>query len=236
MRKGKDNIAIIDYGLGNLFSIQHALRFVGLDAEVTSSRRFIAQADAVILPGVGAFGDAMNALNRLELVKPIQDAAEDGKLLLGICLGMQLLFSESHEFGIHQGLDIIPGKVVRLKSHFNNSCRFKVPQVGWNRVYCVDNSHNNSDFSANNTWRNSLLEGLSNGTFMYFVHSYFPVPEDDDVVLGKTLYGNIEFCSAIMRKNVHAFQFHPERSGVNGLKVYQKIFNKLKNIGEENDG
>jgi glutamine amidotransferase len=228
MGKGKHNIAIVDYGLGNLFSIRHALEFVDLDAEVTSSIGFIAEADAVILPGVGAFGDAMNALTRLELVKPIQDAADNGKLLVGICLVMQFLFSESHEFGVHKGLDIIKGNVVRFKNHSENFDRFKVPQVGWNRVYETDNFVSEFDENAPvSSWENSLLEGLPNGAFMYFVHSYFTVPEDDSVTLGRTVYANTEFCSAIMKENVYAFQFHPERSGINGLKVYQNINKKL---------
>jgi len=214
----KPKAAIVDYGVGNLFSVKHACEKVGLEAVITFSKQEILNADGVILPGVGAFGDAMESLKRLDLVGVLKEVAESSKPLIGICLGMHLLMTESHEFGYCQGLDVIKGSVIRFTNPPDALWKkLKVPHVGWNRIY-------RSSVKVNGkAWMNSALEGLKDGEFMYFVHSFYVVPEDPGVVLSKTSYGQIEFCSSFQYKNILAFQFHPERSGVRGLNIYEKI-------------
>lgn len=206
--------AVVDYGLGNLYSVKLACDHAGLSASITSDRAEIERADAVILPGVGAFGDAMSALRRLDLVEVIQHAAAAGVPLFGICLGAQLLLTESHEFGIHRGLDIIPGEVVRLKNPLAEGQRLKVPHVGWNAI------RRPAVAEASDPWQAGPLCGLPDGTYVYFVHSYILCPTDSGDIHSLTRYGDAEFCSAIQRKNVFATQFHPERSGVAGLDIY----------------
>jgi glutamine amidotransferase len=211
--------AIIDYGLGNLYSVKHACAYAGLPAIITSSKQEILAADAVILPGVGAYGDAMSTLRNLDLVSVLRDIATSPKPLVGICLGVQLLMTESYEFGQHKGLGIIEGPVVRFSDPKEDNRRLKIPQIGWNSIYSTE--PNNA--SKQSCWDNTLLEGVANGEHMYFVHSYIVQPQDSSVVLSTSRYGNIEFCSSLQYKNVFACQFHPERSGVEGLKIYQNL-------------
>ena len=206
-------VAIVDYGMGNLFSVQQACQSVGLLPAITSSAREILDADAVILPGVGAFGDAMATLSQLGLVEVLRQVAGSGKPLLGVCLGMQLLMTESHEFGRHQGLGLIEGEVVRFETPRDGSTILKVPQVGWNRIFRP----------AHGSWEQSCLEELRDGTFMYFVHSFYPKPVDPGVVLAVSRYGHIEFCSSLRHGNIMACQFHPERSGPQGLRIYRNV-------------
>jgi imidazole glycerol-phosphate synthase subunit HisH len=211
----KPRVAIVDYGMGNLFSVKHACEHEGLHASITSSRQEILNADAVILPGVGAFGDAMARLMRLELVNTLQAVAGSAKPLMGICLGMQLLMAESLEFGRHAGLNIIPGKVVRFENPPDPNVVLKVPHVSWNHLY--------RSKTAADPWRGSLLDGLQSGVFMYFVHSFYVKPEDEKVVIATTWYGNTEFCSALSYRNIFACQCHPERSGTRGLEIYRNL-------------
>jgi glutamine amidotransferase len=210
----KSTVAIIDYGLGNLFSIQKACEQVGLAAIITADKEEIMNAACLILPGVGAFGDAMLALNRLDLTQPIQDFVQTNKPVLGICLGLQLLFTESNEFGDHRGLDIIQGEVRRLPNDQHSETPLKVPQVGWNRIYISENGRaGTDDTGCRDPWSNTLLDGIGNGAFMYFVHSYYVKPLDNTQMLTHTVYGD-----------THFFQFHPERSGPVGLQVYKNLF------------
>jgi glutamine amidotransferase len=218
------DVAIVDYGLGNLFSIQQACRHAGLDATITSSNRQIQRAESIILPGVGAFGDAMAALKRLDLITSLRDAACSGKPLMGICLGLQLLFSTSNEFGKHRGLDIIPGSVQQLNSERYQNRQLKVPQVGWNRIMKPEKKVSTASIDSSlSEWSETILNGIKPGSFMYFVHSYFVVPEDVSTTLTLTDYGDIRFCSGIKRNHIYGFQFHPERSGKNGLKIYENL-------------
>jgi len=216
----KSQVAIIDLGMGNLFSVKHACEYVGLRASITSSRQEIFNADAVILPGVGAFGDAMETLRRLDLVSVLKEIAASPKLLVGICLGMQLLMTESFEFGRHSGLGIIPGTVVRFENPVGPHGALKVPQVCWNRMYRIE--------GLDDSWADSLLYGLANGVFMYFVHSFYVEPEDRSVNIATTQYGDVEFCSALRYRNIFACQSHPERSGPHGLRVYHNLASMLK--------
>jgi glutamine amidotransferase len=216
-------VAIVDYGLGNLFSVKHACAHVGLQAKITSSKEEILEADVVILPGIGAFEDAIAALHNLDLVSPLKDIASSEKILVGICLGMQLLMTESYEFGHHQGLGLIEGPVVRFDIPADSSRVLKVPQVGWNCIYYPDQTNTDS-------WTNSPLTGLSEGEFMYFVHSFYIKPTNPNVVLSTSRYGDIEFCSSLQCGNIFASQFHPERSGGRGLQIYQNIATHAQNV------
>jgi glutamine amidotransferase len=222
---GQSRVAIIDFSLGNMFSVKRACEYVGLQAHITSARKDIETADAVILPGVGAFGDAMATLRRLDLVHLLRDIAASDTPLVGICLGVQLLMTEGHEFGRHQGLGIVSGSVVRFDNPQEDGKILKVPQIGWNRIY---RGKGNPGAGAD-PWDDTLLAGLDEGECMYFVHSYIVQPEDPAVILTTTRYGHIEFCSGLRTGNIFACQFHPERSRSQGLKIYRNLSIKLKN-------
>ena len=199
-------IAIIDYQMGNLRSVQKGFEKVGHEATITSDPAVLARASKVVLPGVGAFGDAMAALQRRKLVDPIRQAVAAGKPFLGICLGLQLLFEVGNEGGRHEGLGILAGEVVR----FELPADFKVPHMGWNQLAIRRPA--------------PLLAGLAEGTHCYFVHSYYVVPKDAEVVATETSYSS-PFCSMIWRDNLFATQFHPEKSQRDGLRM-------LKNFAE----
>ena len=207
-------VAIVDYGLGNLFSVEQACALVGLNSIITNSKKDIIAADAVILPGVGAYGDAMLTLHRLDLVNVLRDIADASKPLVGICLGLQLLMTESYEFGHHKGLGIIEGPVVRFEAPKEKERILKVPQIGWNRIFQPTDGLR---------WYGALLDGIDEGEYMYFVHSYIVQPQESNVILSTSRYGHIEFCSSIQHHNVFACQFHPERSGVKGMKIYHNL-------------
>ena len=211
----RSSAAIVDYGVGNLFSVMHGLRKVGIPAAITSSKDDILAAHMVVVPGVGAFGDAMASLHRLDLVEPLREVAASDQLLVGICLGMQLFMTESHEFGTHRGLNIFPGVVVPFTPSLDDDSRLKVPHVGWTRNYVSGDRPDG--------WSSTPLEGLSEGEYLYFVHSYYAVPEDPGIATSVATYGDKEFCSSIWREGVFGCQFHPERSGSQGLRIYQNL-------------
>ena len=216
MRKPK--VAIVNYHMGNLFSVKHACQNSELDAVITSSKHEIGDADAVILPGVGAFGDAMVTLGQLDLVDILKDIAGSGKPFIGICLGMHLLMTEGFEFGRHKGLGILNGSVVRFDKPIDESgVELKVPHVGWNKIY------KKKAVAGDNSIGNLLLENIEDGEFMYFVHSYYVQPESENICLTRSRYGTFEFCSSIQKQNICALQFHPERSGHKGLNIYRKL-------------
>ncbi|BCJ87936.1 imidazole glycerol phosphate synthase subunit HisH [Effusibacillus dendaii] len=191
-------IAIVDYGVGNLRSVQKAFEKVGHEVIVTSSPQEVAAADGVLLPGVGAFGDAMFHLKQLGLLDSLKQSVKQGKPLLGICLGMQLLFSASEEHGHHIGLNLIAGNVKRFKG------KFKIPQVGWNELV-VKQPH-------------PLLEGLNKNNYVYYVHSYVVDPADRSVIIASSdYYGEVP--GVVAFKNVYGIQFHPEKSSSVGLRM-----------------
>ncbi len=199
-------IVIIDYQMGNLRSVQKAFERVGHAAAVTSDPAVISQASKLVLPGVGAFADAIAELERRELVEPIRSAIADNKPFFGICLGLQLLFERSTEDGEHVGLGILPGEVKK----FELPSEYKVPHMGWNEV----------------RWRSDspLLDGVDECSHFYFVHSYYVTPAESEVVAGEADYPE-PFCAAICRDNLFATQFHPEKSQSAGLQL-------LKNFAE----
>jgi glutamine amidotransferase len=205
----KKKVTIIDYQLGNLFSVKQACDTIGILATISSDAKDIEDAEAIILPGVGAFIEAMKNLDKLDLINPIKDYLDAGKPIFGICLGLQLLFSESEEFGSGKGLDIIPG-LIRKFHTFKNGKKIKVPQIAWNQVYGDKKSLANSPF-----------KDLSEREFMYFIHSYYVEPSSESCVLTKTNYEGIEYCSAILENNIFATQFHPEKSSEKGLSIYK---------------
>ncbi|MDO8573463.1 MAG: imidazole glycerol phosphate synthase subunit HisH [Candidatus Daviesbacteria bacterium] len=200
-------IAIIDYQLSNLFSVKHAFDYLNVESAISSDKSVILNADAAILPGVGAFGDAMNNLKKLGLIEVVNSLITSGKPFMGVCLGMQLLFSESEEFGAHEGLNIIKGKVVKFAKPDK---LIKVPQIGWNQIQKTEAG-----------WKNSPLKNIKNRDFMYFVHSYYVVPDNSNAVLSETIYEDIKYCSSLLSDNIFATQFHPEKSGQEGIKIYR---------------
>ncbi|MBN1594409.1 imidazole glycerol phosphate synthase subunit HisH [candidate division FCPU426 bacterium] len=195
-------VAIVDYHMGNLHSVQKACTVAGLKSTFVSRAKEIRRAKAVILPGVGAFGHAMRHLQRQHLVGVLKEAAFSGKPFLGICLGMQLLFETSEEFGKHRGLGVFPGRVRPFPKHL------KIPHMGWN--------------SLSLKGRHPLMQGLVDGTYMYFVHSFYCEPKDPKILLATTAYG-IEVAAAVGSKNICALQFHPEKSQTCGLKIYHNL-------------
>ena len=202
-------VVIIDYQLGNLFSVKQACDTVGINAEISSNREDILNADALILPGVGAFIEAMNNLKKFSLDTAIQNKVNGGTPIFGICLGQQLLFTESEEFGAGKGLDLISGIIKRFPETFEER-KVKVPHIAWNTI-----------FKLNQEWDITALKDLNNNDFMYFIHSYYVKPKYDDCILTLTNYDGIEFCSAILRNNIFATQFHPEKSADKGISIYK---------------
>lgn len=203
-------ITIVDYGMGNLRSVHKAFEHLGLSAEVTDDARKVEHAERLVLPGVGAFGDCIANLHQGGFVEPIQAHIASGRPFLGICLGLQVLFECSEEFGAHAGLGVIPGTV----EHFPPDMQMegeslKIPHMGWNQIQAAREC--------------PLLRGVENGSYVYFVHSYRVLPQRAEDILTTTDYG-MRFCSAIWHENVLATQFHPEKSQAVGLKI-------LKNFG-----
>lgn len=198
-------IAVIDYKVGNLRSVEKALHFIGYDAQVSSDKDFILKADAVILPGVGAFADAMDNLEKHGMIDVIRTVIDSGKPFLGICLGMQLLFECSEEGGENvRGLNILKGAIRQLPQNMN----LKVPHMGWNLLDIKGNS--------------PLFDGLPKAPYVYFVHSYYLDTPDEDIVTARTSYG-INFAVAVQKGNVFATQFHPEKSGEVGLSMLKNF-------------
>lgn len=216
------DIGVIDCGINNLKSILKAFEKIGKRAKKVSTPENIMKSKALVLPGVGAFKKGMDALNKKRLIEPIKQKVREGTPLLGICLGMQLLFSESEEFGVHKGLDLIPGRVISLKSPNELKIyNYRLPHIGWNEL-------KKPSFKEDKEWDNTLLTDTSIGAHVYFVHSFYPVPEDKNNILAVAEYGNQEFCAVVKKDNISATQFHPERSGTLGLQM-------IKSFCEENN-
>ncbi len=200
-------ITIIDYGVGNLRSVQKAFEKFGITAVITDNKDVINNSNAIVLPGVGAFAQSMEALLRKKLDSVILENIQKNKPFLGICLGMQLLFSESEEFGLTKGLNVFPGKVKKFTGDL------KIPHMGWNKI----------EFNKNCP----LLKDVNPGTYMYFVHSFYVIPDNNNDIAATSDYGN-KFTAMVWNKNIFACQFHPEKSQEEGLKII-KAFGKLAN-------
>lgn len=209
-------IAIIDYGMGNLRSVQKGFEKMGYAAEVTREANRIESAPGVVLPGVGAFGACMDGLADCGLVNTVYRVVEQGTPLLGICVGMQILFSESIEFGRVQGLDILRGKIVRFDPATLDGG--KIPHMGWNQLQIKH--------------RAPHLDGIADGAAVYFVHSYYPVPDDPEIIATTTDYGRTAFVSSVWWRNIFATQFHPEKSQTVGLRILAN-FGKLVTLNTQ---
>ncbi|GHV00498.1 imidazole glycerol phosphate synthase subunit HisH 1 [Spirochaetia bacterium] len=215
-------VTIIDYGLSNLLSVQRAVEKLGGESQITQKASDIENAEILILPGVGAFADGMAGLNRLQIVDIIRRKANEGTPLLGICLGMQLLFDESEEFGLHQGLGLIPGRVVRISDYNTENMRQRVPHVGWNVLMPPD--------SSAMKFQDNLLKTTQVGSEVYFVHSFEVKPQKDSYCIADTFYGGRRICACAKLNNVYGVQFHPEKSSQVGLDIlgqFLGIFQKL---------
>ncbi|MCJ8166420.1 imidazole glycerol phosphate synthase subunit HisH [Pontibacter sp. E15-1] len=206
------NVVLVDYGLGNLFSISQAFKKTGVTPVISSDIRDLLQATHIVLPGVGAFGDAMTNLKQLGLISPLLEKVSSGTPLLGVCLGMQLLFEASEEYGVHQGLGLIKGGIKRFPNEIDSK-KLRVPNIGWLGIEHADNEKS--------------LKGIPSGEFMYFVHSYYTTPDDSEDVLTTTVYQGFEYCSSVSKNNIVGFQFHPEKSGQSGLKLYDNFINNF---------
>lgn len=197
-------VIVLDYGAGNLRSVARAVEHAGFTPDIAADPRALDDADAVVMPGVGAAADTMRNLDEHGFVEPLRQYIKDGRPFLGVCMGLQALLTVSEEGGSHDCLGIVPGRVRKL----DGSSGLKVPHMGWNAV-AQQREH-------------PVFAGIPDGSYFYFVHSYYPDPEDESVVLGRTDYG-VTFASAIAKDNIVATQFHPEKSGWAGLQLYRNF-------------
>jgi imidazole glycerol-phosphate synthase subunit HisH len=211
-----NKIAIIDYGVNNLFSVKEACVKVGLNPIITKERDTILSASGIILPGVGSFRTAMQNLAQLNIIDILISSIQDNVPFLGICLGFQLLFSGSDEFGETTGLNVFEGHVKRFDNKLNK--RIKVPHVGWNKI----------EVYPERDTTETMIDGIDDGEYFYFVHSHFVETKDENILLTSTEYEGKTFCSSIQRGNLFASQFHPEKSGNNGIEIYNNYANCVK--------
>jgi len=197
---------IVDYKLNNLFSIKNALDFLGYEAFISSDPDLLKKTDFVVLPGIGSFPEGMKKLHKLNLVNPLKNFISSGKKFMGICLGFQMLFQESSEFVNTKGLGVIKGKVKKLNG---NKKFLRIPHIGWNKIEIMNNYKREVSFQKK---------------YFYFVHSFYAIPNNKNEIFSLTKYENIKFCSSIKKNNIFACQFHPEKSGIAGLKLIKSFF------------
>ena len=209
-----NEIAIVDYGVGNVLSVQRAFAYVGVSATITDSLDSIRSAKALVLPGVGAFGNAMIELKKRNLVDSIKEFAKSQRPFLGICLGMQMMMDGSEEFGFHKGLGFISGNVVKIPDTDVNGNAHKIPHVGWNSI---------KDTTGKDTFEEGILRNIKQGSSFYFVHSYTPLPAHEEERIADTYYGGIPISAVIRKGNLYGCQFHPEKSGSKGLALLKNF-------------
>jgi len=212
------NIVIIDYDIGNVKSISNAFLKIGANVKLSRHEDDILEADGVVLPGVGAFAHAMNNLKKFDLPRKIKKFVQTGKPLLGICLGMQILFTESEEFGLSEGLNLISGRVIKFP--FQQDLKVKLPNVGWSELYKPEDRK----------WENTILDKLKEEEDVYFVHSVICIPEDDKNILSYSEYSNYRFCSSVEMNNISGCQFHPEKSSKTGIVILENFLKKAERI------
>ena len=205
-------ITIIDYGCGNILNLARAIKFIGYEVEITHDKNKIINSSHVVLPGVGAFGNAMKQIEKYNLHSTILEYAKSNKPLLGICLGMQILLTVSYEFGVHKGLGLIEGKVIKISNEKNKE--IKIPHMGWNEIYPNNNKKE---------WKNKILKSSSIGKSFYFVHSFVCITKDYDSTIAVCNYSDISIPAVIATGNVYGCQFHPEKSADNGLAVLKNF-------------
>jgi glutamine amidotransferase len=210
------NVVIVDYGMGNLLSVQRAFEHCGARVIITSSPNAVERAECLVLPGVGAFADGMRELHSRGLVEAIRKFSKTGRSFMGICLGMQMMMDTSEEFGIYEGLALIAGRVSMIPKAGSDGKHHKIPHIGWNNLLLPKNRED---------WSNTIFQDLSIGESVYFVHSFSVIPENPANDLADCDYNGLCICAAIQEGNVYGCQFHPEKSGPVGLKI---IMNFLK--------
>jgi|AP45_3_1055517.scaffolds.fasta_scaffold22626_2 glutamine amidotransferase len=205
-------ITIIDYGCGNILNLARAIKFIGYEVEITHYKNKIINSSHVVLPGVGAFGNAMKQIEKYNLHSTILEYAKSNKPLLGICLGMQILLTVSYEFGVHKGLGLIEGKVIKISNEKNKE--IKIPHIGWNEIYPNNNKKE---------WKNKILKNPLIGKSFYFVHSFICLTKDSDSTIAVCNYSDISIPAVVATGNVFGCQFHPEKSSDNGLAVLKNF-------------
>ena len=203
-------VAIVDYGVGNLLSVCRAFERCGAPPQLVDTPAAVRAAEQLVLPGVGAFADALAELERRGLINPIRDYAASGRPFLGICLGMQLMLDSSEEFGHTEGLGLVPGRVIPVPPHGAGRRPHKIPHIGWNELRRT---------SAKGTWDGTILEGIGDGESVYFVHSYMAVPDDDAARLADCDYDGVPIPAVLQSGAMYGCQFHPEKSGPTGLSI-----------------
>jgi len=208
-------VVILDYGSGNLHSIAQALSKCGAKISITDVPSAIAKTSHLVIPGVGAFGGCMAKIEHRGLIPPVIEAVNRGALLLGICVGMQILFDEGEEFGHHEGLGLIPGKVVAMPGRDSNGTKRKIPFVGWSPL----------QIPPDRDWTGTVLQDLVPGNACYFVHSFMAIPQEEKHHLADTYYGKTRVCAAVRSGNIFGCQFHPEKSGSVGLTILKRFLN-----------
>ena len=207
-------ITIIDYGCGNILNLSRAIKFIGYEVEVTHDHKKIIKSSHTILPGVGAFGNAMKQLEKYGLLNTIQEYVKLNKPLLGICLGMQILFTKSYEFGVHKGLNLIEGEVIKISNEKNKE--IKIPQTGWNTIYPSNDQKE---------WKNKIVKNSSVEKSFYFVHSYICITKDSNLTIASCDYSGITIPAIVSNNNVFGCQFHPEKSSEEGLNILKNFCN-----------
>jgi len=208
------NVVVVDYGAGNIKSVQRGLDKVGASVSVFSDPESIATADRLILPGVGAFEDGMLGLKKANLIPAISEFVSRGNPLLGICLGMQMLLDQSEEHGPHEGLKLIPGKVINIPEQMENGGIRKVPHIGWSSLLCSEQRE---------TCQGTIIDAVPEKEYVYFVHSYMVVPQSDENLIAQCEYEKLRITAVIQKDNIIGFQFHPEKSGEVGLSLLHKF-------------
>lgn len=215
-----ENVVIVDYGMGNLLSVQRAFEYCGAKVKIASLPAQVEQAQYLVLPGVGAFADGMRELERRGLVGAIKTFVKTGRPFLGICLGMQMMLETGEEFGVYGGLALIPGKVVMIPKNSPDGVLHKIPHIGWNGLLPANN---------NTGWDNTILNGILPGESVYFVHSFSAVPVNPQNDLAGCLYNGLRLCAVVRSGNVYGCQFHPEKSSSVGLRII-KNFLKIQQL------
>ncbi len=206
-------VTILDYGIGNILSVNRAFEYCGAEVILTDRPEEVIKADMLVLPGVGAFGDGMKGLASRNLIDPIREYAKTNRPFLGICLGMQMMLDESEEFGIHEGLGLIHGRVVKIDDTAVDGYMHKIPHIGWNGLVAPSCAK----------WDNTILAGIPADSTVYFVHSFTAVPDNDENRLADAYYGGRLISAVIRQGNIYGCQFHPEKSGKTGLKIIENF-------------